>query len=339
MRNSFEPVSSPCSSDDPTVEVFDLVDPTAASEGFDALDQQVVHLDTGRFQARRVVVRLVSCSVVFHWAKTRVRSQATVHDDLMAFGLFGPAGRGTLNGIPVAADLLAVAEPGAVAELVVEPGYRSITVMIPPAGVEEHLCRRGREGEFRMPSGVELRRAAVARVRPLFDLCRRLTGTAARRPGLFDDRAEVRAAADIEVVDTLLDILDSSDPLKPSRRERTSQRYGQIVRCAEERALGTRATSLYVADLCDAAGVSERTLQMAFQRTVGLSPISFLKRARLHGARRALREGSTRSTTVSEVAVEWGFWHFGEFSKAYKACFGECPSATLRGSSSRFVSS
>jgi hypothetical protein len=28
--------------------------------------------------------------------------------------------------------------------------------------------------------------------------------------------------------------------------------------------------------------------------------------------------------------MNWGFWHFGEFSRAYKNCFGEVPSKTLR---------
>jgi hypothetical protein len=36
------------------------------------------------------------------------------------------------------------------------------------------------------------------------------------------------------------------------------------------------------------------------------------------------------STTVSAEALNWGFWHFGEFSRAYKGCFGELPSDTLR---------
>jgi hypothetical protein len=30
------------------------------------------------------------------------------------------------------------------------------------------------------------------------------------------------------------------------------------------------------------------------------------------------------------VALDWGFWHFGDFSRAYKDCFGELPSDTLR---------
>jgi AraC family ethanolamine operon transcriptional activator len=41
----------------------------------------------------------------------------------------------------------------------------------------------------------------------------------------------------------------------------------------------------------------------------------------------AAEPGSTR---VSVEALKWGFWHFGEFSRAYKPCFGELPSDTLR---------
>lgn len=36
-----------------------------------------------------------------------------------------------------------------------------------------------------------------------------------------------------------------------------------------------------------------------------------------------------QSTTVTAEALHWGFWHVGDFSKAYKECFGELPSDTL----------
>ena len=39
---------------------------------------------------------------------------------------------------------------------------------------------------------------------------------------------------------------------------------------------------------------------------------------------------AARTTTAAAAAVEWEFWHFGEFSRAYKECFGELPSETLR---------
>jgi transcriptional regulator GlxA family with amidase domain len=76
--------------------------------------------------------------------------------------------------------------------------------------------------------------------------------------------------------------------------------------------------------------VSERTLEYAFKEVMGLAPMTYLVRLRLHRVRQALLAETQGSTTVSAEALNWGFWHFGEFSRAYKACFGELPSDTLR---------
>jgi len=74
-------------------------------------------------------------------------------------------------------------------------------------------------------------------------------------------------------------------------------------------------------------------LQYAFHDIMGMSPLTYLLRLRLHRARDELRTAASGSTTVTDVAMNWGFWHFGEFSRAYKNCFGEVPSRTLRQSS------
>ena len=58
--------------------------------------------------------------------------------------------------------------------------------------------------------------------------------------------------------------------------------------------------------------------------------MAYLIRLRLHRVRQALITGTQGTTTVSAEALNWGFWHFGEFSRAYKDCFGELPSDTLR---------
>jgi transcriptional regulator GlxA family with amidase domain len=87
---------------------------------------------------------------------------------------------------------------------------------------------------------------------------------------------------------------------------------------------------LYVTDLCKVAAVSERTLEYAFKEIMGLTPVNYLARLRLHRVRQALLAASPGSTTVTIEALNWGFWHFGEFSRAYKECFGERPSETLR---------
>jgi transcriptional regulator GlxA family with amidase domain len=103
-----------------------------------------------------------------------------------------------------------------------------------------------------------------------------------------------------------------------------------VVKIAEDYALSRAGDHLYVSDLCQAAAVSERTLQNAFHDVMGMTPVAYLSRLRLHRVRQALLAGSHGSTTVSAEALNWGFWHFGEFSRAYKDCFGELPSDTLR---------
>jgi AraC family ethanolamine operon transcriptional activator len=85
-----------------------------------------------------------------------------------------------------------------------------------------------------------------------------------------------------------------------------------------------------VSELCEAAGVSERTLQYAFKEAMGMSPIAYLNRLRLHQVRKSLRAATHASTTVTKEALRWGFWHLGNFSKAYRENFGELPSETLR---------
>ena len=113
-------------------------------------------------------------------------------------------------------------------------------------------------------------------------------------------------------------------------RDLTRQAYSQVVQVAEDYALTHAAELLYVTDLCEVAAVSERTLQYAFKEVMGLTPMTYLIRLRLHRVRQALLATGSQSTTVSAAALEWGFWHFGDFARAYKGCFGELPSDTLR---------
>ena len=118
--------------------------------------------------------------------------------------------------------------------------------------------------------------------------------------------------------------------MEVTRRDRTRRAYSEIIKAAEAHALAHVEERLYVTDMCKAAFVSERTLQYAFREILGMTPMAYLMRLRLHRVRQALRAATYGSTTVSAEALKWGFWHFGEFSHAYKACFGDLPSETLK---------
>jgi transcriptional regulator GlxA family with amidase domain len=124
--------------------------------------------------------------------------------------------------------------------------------------------------------------------------------------------------------------LGEANDFDADRSDRTRQAYSRIVNMAEDYALSKSGDRLLVTDLCRAAAVSERTLENAFKEVMGLTPMTYLVRLRLHRVRQSLLAGTQGTTTVSTEALKWGFWHFGEFSRAYKDCFGELPSDTLR---------
>ena len=87
--------------------------------------------------------------------------------------------------------------------------------------------------------------------------------------------------------------------------------------------------SLQLEDIARAAQTSSRSLQMAFRNFRNVTPMEYLRRLRLDGARNDLVH-CPPGTTVAEVAYRWGFAHHGMFSASYAKAFGERPSVTLR---------
>jgi AraC-like DNA-binding protein len=253
-----------------------------------------------------------------------------VREGLLGFVTFGRQAKGTVNGLPVRPGLLLVAEPGSEARFVADVGWESITFLLPQQDVRTHLAARRRESEFPVPQGMETLAVDAVKVRRLFSWGKRLVYTATRQPALFNERKNERVAAAVELLETLLATLRAASAFAPDRSDRTRQAHGLVVKVAEDYALSHTDDPVYVSDLCRVAAVSERTLEYAFKEEMGLAPITYLIRLRLHRVRQALLAATHGSTTVSAEALNWGFWHFGEFSRAYKECFGELPSDTLR---------
>ena len=106
---------------------------------------------------------------------------------------------------------------------------------------------------------------------------------------------------------------------------RTVRRAREYIDAEPERVATVR-------DIAAAAGVGVRSLQAAFRAQLGESPSAYAQRARLAGAHAALRDADPGDgTTVTEVALRFGFAHTGRFAAAYRRRYGQAPSATLRG--------
>lgn len=121
----------------------------------------------------------------------------------------------------------------------------------------------------------------------------------------------------------------SSDNINLSRAERVQAYF--ICRKAREFIENCFATDTVptIGAICIAIGVSERSLQYAFRTYVNMPPLAYLRACRLCRVRSLLRISCSTTTTVTAIAMRFGFFHLGRFARDYKQTFGESPSATL----------
>ena len=114
---------------------------------------------------------------------------------------------------------------------------------------------------------------------------------------------------------------DQQPPRRPSRAE--------LVARIDDFLRDNINEPVSVADLSRMVGVSERTLRSAFHEVLGVSPKQWALKQRLEAAHDALSAADPGTTTVTEVAMSYGFFELGRFAGRYRMAFGEMPSQTL----------
>jgi len=163
----------------------------------------------------------------------------------------------------------------------------------------------------------------MSRLRALHDVAARLAQDA---PDILAN-PEVAKALEQELVRVLVASL--TDPAVARNlgfarpRLAVMQRFERIIEASQDQ-------PLYVAEVCSAIGVTDRTLRLHCQDHLGMSPHQYLWLRRMHLAQRALGRADRTTKTVTEIANDYGFGELGRFAVAYRNLFGESPSATLR---------
>ena len=150
---------------------------------------------------------------------------------------------------------------------------------------------------------------------------------------LLSSRALLAATAHDEVLEHSIEAMlfrllqNSSLPVFHSRR---SPAVSRDVRRAELFMRANITLDVSLGEIAAAVGANVRTLQSNFLRYRNISPMHYLKNLRLDWAHDLLVSGTG---SVSDVALQSGFSHFGRFAADYRSRFGETPSTTLQQSS------
>jgi transcriptional regulator GlxA family with amidase domain len=146
-------------------------------------------------------------------------------------------------------------------------------------------------------------------------------------PGCFDHPL-LRAQAEQLVMSQLLLAIPHSG--SEALRADPAPTPPRVIRRAEQLIVDHARESMTVEDVAESIGLSVRSLQEGFRRHLDTTPTARLREARLVGIRAELATADPTCTTVSRLAADWGFHHFGRFATAYKERWGESPSETLR---------
>lgn len=141
--------------------------------------------------------------------------------------------------------------------------------------------------------------------------------------------ARAFAALATSMQETLLAALDrilvQEDAIRP--RPRSFDHHRRLIARLDELIRQCPAAPLYSDELACGVGASVRTLQTATQAVHGMSLHQYLRLKRLWSTRCQLT-GGLPGLTVQAVARANGFWHMGEFSRLYRATYGEVPTQT-----------
>jgi hypothetical protein len=108
---------------------------------------------------------------------------------------------------------------------------------------------------------------------------------------------------------------------------RRGQIYDRFQRC---RSLlkSDRAMPNFNSKEVDFEGISKRSVEQSFSKTVSMGPLTYHRILRLHDVRRQLADPNGQESSIGDIAAAHGFWDWSRFSQQYRKHFGELPSTT-----------
>jgi AraC-like DNA-binding protein len=129
-----------------------------------------------------------------------------------------------------------------------------------------------------------------------------------------------------ETADSLL--IDALVHAMSSTAEGSTREQNDYVTLAQRYIASNLKSDLSSEAIAAACGVSARSLFRAYRASLGTSPMAWARNLRLQRVRADLQQADLIGRTISRIASDWGFTHFGHFCEAYRRLYGETPSDT-----------
>ncbi len=142
--------------------------------------------------------------------------------------------------------------------------------------------------------------------------------------------AVIRGEMNLSVDDFEKEIFDSVLPVIDSGEYRMDRHSSAILVRRAIDICEAVSGPVGISELSTTLNASPRTLQLAFQKVMGTTPLNFFHKRRMTKARMALLTADSRESRVTDIANHHGFSELGRFAIQYRELFGESPKVTLR---------
>ena len=280
-------------------------------------EQSYDQITPGCFQGSLVELQLPHTQVFRESISHAVRQSCCVWPEAFWFGLADQTADTRINGRLAGAGQIMVRPGHCEFELITPADHTIYGIVIQRDALVAAADRLGCQVDW-----AQLGRAEMMHV----DAAARATCLQTLRSLLAQGAGSAlhQQASQQAVTEALLSLLDTSQV--DSGVSKSFERRQRLVAKARDYVLAHRDQAVTVPELCERLFVSRRTLQYCFEDVLNISPMQYLRLIRLNGARRSLRASSGAPVTVRDVAANWGFWHFSQFSSDYRKLFGQCPS-------------
>jgi transcriptional regulator GlxA family with amidase domain len=143
----------------------------------------------------------------------------------------------------------------------------------------------------------------------------------------------------LNVVDTMSDQVITTFllGLPHSRTEQmlrnTNPISRRVIKLAVDMVVADVHARQSVSDIAASLGISLRSLELGFRKELACTPHEYIRKFRLQRAYDQLCHAHPGDgTTVTDVAIRWGFNHTGRFAALFRRVYGVAPSAMLRAS-------
>ena len=299
----------------------------AQSEQLAGHDQEYFQMSPGAFRGRFVSAFLGGgISLHLEAANQALEQRVGCPNGMISLGLVvGKSPPFRANGVELGRDQLLVTNPGRELSLSSPAGGKILAVCIEQSALE----RVAPGGELPQPLDPSAGRITVLQA-PV--LAARLRGASIDLLRAIRARSRGRAVRR-NVARPLAAVIEAEFALHEAvldqwPSESRSGGYQTFLKAKDVMAGGTMAEFDY-ARLCEATSRSVRSIQSAFLRHAGTTPLRYFRAVKLTEARRALLSCRKGQKTVGDIAAECGFWSHSRFTQLYRLQFGELPSQTM----------